>query len=172
MDSFVAEIRIFTGDFPPMGWALCDGQILPISQNTALFSLIGTMYGGNGTQNFALPNLQARIPMQAGLGPGLSQRSLGEAGGEATHALLASEMPSHNHTLQAVETVATASTPSQAMFAKTVSPQPPYHDPTDLKTMGGSTVGVSGGSQPHNNLQPYLVVNYIISLQGIYPARS
>lgn len=167
---FIGEIRMFAGDFAPRGWAFCNGQILPISQNTALFSLLGTAYGGNGTTNFALPNLQARIPIHAGQGPGLSPYFPGESGGVTTISLLTSEIPSHSHTLQATGAGADRGDPAQAMFASArtevygpqVSPPVPMHP---------QALTQAGQNQPHNNLQPYLVVNFIIALQGIYPSR-
>ena len=176
-DPFVAEIRIFPGNFAPTGWALCNGQLLPISQNTALFSLLGTTYGGDGKSNFALPNLQGRVALQAGQGPGLSHYDLGQAGGEAAHALSTAEMPSHAHQLQAVDAVATTTAANGGKFAKTTSPSPPYHTPTNLKSMGNGALGsgvlqAAGSGASHNNLQPYLVLNYIIALQGIFPPRS
>jgi microcystin-dependent protein len=175
MDPFVAEIRIFPFNFAPKGWAFCNGQLLSISQNTALFSLLGTFYGGNGVTTFALPDLQGAVPMSAGQGPGLSDRFLGEASGSDFVTLLTSEMPGHNHTVQADfdNNNATSITPAAAVlvnagttftFSVNASPQ--------LQTMNPSMVSIAGGSLPHNNLMPYLTLNYCIALQGVYPPRT
>jgi len=173
-DNFVAEIRIFPFNFAPVGWALCNGQILPISQNTALFSLLGTTYGGNGQSTFALPDLQGRAPMHSGQGQGLSQRFLGEEGGEENVTLLISEMPSHTHTVNA-KTSGGQTNPAglvwgtasaakvAALFYAPVAPSPVPMNPGALT--------VAGGSQPHNNMMPYLILNFNIALQGIFPPR-
>jgi microcystin-dependent protein len=166
---FVAEIRIFTGGFAPKGWALCDGQLMSISQNTALFSLLGTTYGGNGTSNFALPNLQGCAPMQAGQGPGLSLRDLGETAGEQTVTLLQTEMPSHSHQAQGLASGANASSPANALWAQTRGDL--YAD-TQNTNMAPLATTISGGNLPHNNMPPFLGLNFIIALQGVYPARS
>lgn len=171
-DQFVAEIRIFAGNFPPSGWAFCDGQLMPISQNTALFSLLGTTYGGNGVSNFALPNLNQRAPLHAGAGVGLTPRELGETGGAATHALVASEMPGHTHGLQASAAVATTTAANGNMLATVNAPNPPYHDPTMLAPMGPGVLGSNGSGAPHENRQPYLTLSFIIALQGIFPPRA
>ena len=172
-DPFVAEIRIFPFNFAPKGWAWCDGQLLPLSQNTALFSLLGTFYGGDGKSTFALPDLQGRVPVHQGQGPGLSERFIGEAGGSETVSLLASEMPAHTHALAASAAAAYARGPSQELVANqnggVNSYAPAAASPPAL--LAASAIGVSGGGQPHNNLAPYLVVNYCIALQGIYPQR-
>lgn len=171
-DPFVAEIRIVGFNFPPRGWATCDGQLLPISQNTALFSLLGTTYGGNGMSNFALPNLAGRAPLHPGQGPGLSLYDLGETGGSQTVQLLDSEMPAHSHFARAAEVPATANDPTDRLPA--VAPEDTYQD-RGGKTpaaMHSATVGVAGGGQPHNNLQPGLVLNFVIALQGIFPPRG
>ena len=173
-DPFLGEVRIFAGNFPPNGWAFCNGQLLPISQNTALFSILGTTYGGDGKSNFALPNLLQRMPMHTGYsqGPGLSDRMLGEMGGSSAVTLLQSEMPVHNHAQQASTVVASTIGANNGMLSKPISPNPPYHDPVNLQALGPAALGVSGGSAPHNNLQPYLQVNFIIAMQGIFPPRS
>jgi microcystin-dependent protein len=168
MDPFIAEIRIVGFNFAPQGWAFCDGQILPLSQNTALFSLLGTTYGGNGLSTFALPDLQGRAPMQEGQGPGLSFRSLGEEGGSTLVSLLESEIPNHNHQIRTVNDPGLQSSPqgafpSRANMYKTL--------PGSTSPMNASIMTPSGGSLPHNNMQPYLTLNYIIALQGIFPPR-
>ncbi|MBF6595121.1 MAG: phage tail protein [Thermaceae bacterium] len=172
MDPFVAEIRIFAGNFPPKGWALCNGQLLPISQNTALFSLLGATYGGDGKSNFALPNLQGSAPMHPGQGPGLSLHNLGESGGSPTVTLLASEMPAHSHALQAINDIADSATPNpNEGLARGVNLQP-YASVAPNSALSPQAVGVVGSSQPHNNLQPYLTLTFIIALQGVFPPRS
>lgn len=170
-DPFVAEIRIFAGNFAPRGWAFCNGQVLPISQNTALFSLLGTTYGGDGSSNFALPNLQDRFPMHPGVGPGLSPRSLGEQNGSATVTLLTSEIPSHSHALQAAAAGDTG-TPSAAVVPAATGGALVYGAPSDPVSMAGGTLGPAGSNVPHPNRQPYLALSFIIALQGIFPPRS
>lgn len=167
MDPFVGEIRVVGFNFAPTGWALCNGQLLPISQNTALFSLLGTTYGGDGKSNFALPNLQGRAVMHPGNGPGLTTRYLGETGGTASETLSQAQMPAHNHALNAASGSASTGTPSGAnsLAAGTVNT---YGAATNMVPMGEA----KGGGQPHNNMQPYEVLNFVIALQGIYPPRS
>jgi microcystin-dependent protein len=173
MDPFVAEIRIFPFNFAPKGWAFCDGQILPLSQNTALFSLLGTTYGGDGKSNFALPNMQGNAPMHPGQGPGLSLHDLGETGGSETVTLLESEMPAHSHGMMAASASATKSIPTGNSFAR-VSGATPYQPPAGaaLAPMADTGVAPAGGDQPHNNLEPYLTLNFCIALQGVYPPRT
>jgi microcystin-dependent protein len=173
MDPFVAEIRVFGFNFAPKGWAFCDGQILPISQNTALFSLLGTTYGGNGTSTFGLPNLQGSAPMFHGQGPGLSARVIGETGGEAAVTLLESEMPSHTHgaTAQTVDPGDTRIPASQLNLGSGATGGI-YSASAPSGTMDPAATSMSGGNQPHNNLQPYLTLNFCLALQGIFPARS
>jgi len=171
---FVAEIRIFGFNFAPKGWAFCDGQILPLSQNTALFSLLGTTYGGDGKSNFALPNLQGSAPMQQGQGPGLSLRDLGETGGETTVSLLQSEIPSHTHTASASGGGGSANDPTGGVWAATVIAR---QGTNTYGTAGGATMSpvalsIAGGDQPHNNMMPYLTLNFCIALQGVYPPRT
>jgi microcystin-dependent protein len=170
---FVAEIRIFAGNFAPTGWALCNGQLIPISQNTALFSLLGTTYGGDGKSNFALPNMQGSAPMQAGQGPGLSLRDLGEAGGEQTVTLLQTEMPAHTHGVQASTTGGLPS-PTNNAWASGLKGHPgSYAAPGSGNVqMSPSGTSISGGNLPHNNMQPYLALTFIIALQGVFPPRS
>ena len=170
MDPFVAEIRIFGFNFAPTGWAQCNGQLLPISQNTALFSLLGTFYGGDGKSTFALPNLQGSAPMHQGQSPGTSDRVLGEQSGEQYVTLIQSEMPAHPHALNAVESTASARQPPGQMFAvgEAISD---YHTGAPNTNMHPSFLALVGGSLPHNNMQPYLALNFCIALQGVFPAR-
>ncbi len=170
-DPFVAEIRMFPFNFAPRGWAWCDGQLLPISQNTALFSLLGTTYGGNGKSNFALPDLQGRAAMHPGQGPGLSLHDLGETGGSATVTLLQSEVPSHTHTLRATPRQGELNDPSSAVALAQVTGGI-YTPAANLFSMAPESLTPSGGDQPHNNMMPYLTVYFCIALQGIYPPRS
>lgn len=171
-DPYVAEIRIFPFNFAPKGWAFCDGQLLPISQNTALFALLGTTYGGDGKSTFALPDLQGRAPLQPGQGPGLSLYDLGQQDGSETVTLLASEMPLHNHTLRA-DTIDLGDTniPNpNATFAQSAGGTLyATSSDTHLRT---DALGITGGSQPHTNMQPYLTLNFCIALQGVFPPRS
>lgn len=174
-DPFLAEIRIFGGNFAPTGWALCNGQLMSISQNTALFALLGTTYGGDGRVTFGLPNLQGATPMQQGQGPGLSPRYLGELGGTPTVTLLQSEMAMHTHTALSFDGAGTDTTPTNNTWAQSRSGRsgdPLYSTgvaPNIL--MNGQAVLPTGGSQPHNNMPPYLTVTFIIALQGIFPQR-
>lgn len=170
-DPFVGEIRMFAGNFPPTGWALCNGQLLPISQNTALFSILGTTYGGDGRSNFALPNLQGNMPLGAGNGPGLTPRSLGETGGEPTHTLQQAEMPQHNH---AVQTAAAADSnqPSPTAMLAQSSSTALYHGLTNPASMAASAVQGNGAGWAHNNQPPVLALSFIIAMQGIFPPRS
>jgi microcystin-dependent protein len=174
-DQFVGEVRMFSGNFAPLGWAFCNGQVLPISQNTALFSLLGTNYGGNGTSNFALPNLQGAFPMHAGAsaGPGRSQRLVGEVGGVAAVALTTAQLPSHGHGMEAVSAATTGMPDATVSLAPTSNGSPLYRapDPIYLAT-APSDLAASGGNGAHDNLPPYLAVNFIIALQGIFPPRA
>jgi len=172
-DPFVAEIRIVPFNFAPRGWAWCDGQLLPLSQNTALFSLLGTTYGGNGKSNFALPDLQGSAVMGPGQGPGLSLRDLGEQGGSETVSLLQSEIPSHAHTMQAMSFPANASVASPgAAIARSAggSAHAPAGGPAAV--MAPQALAPSGGDLPHNNMMPYLTMYFIIALQGVFPPRT
>lgn len=174
-DQFVAEIRIFPFNFPPTGWAFCNGQLMPISQNTALFSLLGTTYGGDGKSSFALPDLEGAAPMQPGQGPGLSLHDLGETGGTDSVTLLVSEMPLHSHSVQ-VDAVdfADVSAPASTTVLARSSNGLAYQSNTtqNLVTMDFQTAPPAGGGLPHNNLMPYLTLNFCIALQGIFPPRS
>lgn len=171
-DPFVAEIRIFPFNFAPTGWAWCDGQLLPLSQNTALFSLLGTTYGGNGKSNFALPDLQGRAPMQPGQGPGLSLHDLGETGGSETVSLLESEIPAHSHTLRAnvVDLADTNVVSASASFA--LSSGGALYQASPNANAADQALTPGGGDQPHNNLQPYLTFYFAIALQGVFPPRT
>jgi microcystin-dependent protein len=170
-DPFVAEIRIFAGNFAPRGWALCNGQLLPISQNTALFSLLGTTYGGDGKSTFALPDLQGSAPMQEGQGPGLSQRFLGEVGGEQTVTLLQSEMPSHPHSLNGTNQLQNLPDPANHTLAR-ANANAYVQAPASFTQMNPATaIGITGGSLPHTNMPPILTLTFIIALQGVFPAR-
>jgi microcystin-dependent protein len=170
-DQFLGEIRIFCGNFAPVQWALCDGQLLPISQNTALFSILGTYYGGNGTTNFALPNLQGAVPMDQGNGIGLSPRTIGQTGGEPSVTLNSGQLPAHAHSFQGVNALGVLSTPAGNLIAEQRT-LVPYATPATGVAMAPQAIGPAGGNSPHNNLQPYLVLTFIIALQGFYPNRS
>jgi microcystin-dependent protein len=171
-DPFVAEIRIFPFNFAPKGWAWCDGQLMPLSQNTALFSLLGTTYGGDGKSTFALPNLQGRAPMHPGQGPGLSLHDLGEESGAETVTLLQTEMPAHPHAMRG-DTVDTADTnvPSpNASFAQSTGGT--LYQASQNTQLAPEALTPAGGDQPHNNMQPYLTFYFNIALQGVFPPRS
>jgi microcystin-dependent protein len=172
-DQFVAEIRIFPFNFPPTGWAFCDGQLMPISQNTALFSLLGTTYGGDGKSTFALPDLQGSAPMQPGQGQGLSQRDLGEMSGVESITLLTSEIPLHTHQLKASTDPADNNIPSPARSLAATAKEFGYQSTTNsnLVNMAPQVLAPAGGGLPHNNMQPYLTLSFCIALQGIFPQR-
>jgi microcystin-dependent protein len=171
-EPFIAEIRIFPFQFTPLGWAKCNGQLLPISQNTALFSLLGTFYGGDGKSTFALPDLQGRSPVDQGQGAGLSDRFIGEQGGVSSVTLLQSEMPIHNHTLRAAPDPGDLAAPDASRSLARSQPSIYKQPAAALAPMSPNAVGVSGGDLPHNNMMPYLVLNFCIALQGIFPPRS
>ncbi|HWM93168.1 MAG TPA: tail fiber protein [Thermoanaerobaculia bacterium] len=173
-DPFVAEIRIFPFNFAPKGWAWCDGQLLPLSQNTALFSLLGTTYGGNGKSNFALPDLQGRAPMHPGQGPGLSLHDLGETGGSETVTLLESEIPAHSHALTSQGAAGNRTNPVGNSIARVAGATPylPASPTPPLVSMSDQALAPAGGDQPHNNLQPYLTFYFCIALQGVFPPRG
>jgi len=168
-EPFIAEIRIFASNFAPRGWAFCDGQLLSIAQNTALFSLVGTLYGGNGETTFGLPNLQGRAPMHPGLGPGLTRRQQGETGGVSTVTLSENQLPSHTHPLTITTEAATTNHPENAVPAATR--EDTYSAEGSVAVMAGIT-GATGGGRAHNNLQPYLALPFIIALTGVYPSRG
>lgn len=172
MDAFVAEIRLFPFTFAPKGWALCNGQLLPISQNTALFSLLGTFYGGDGKSTFGLPNLPGHVVMGPGEGPGLSDRFLGEDIGSDTATLLASEIPLHTHPIMASAEEGELATAAPLRVLAAAAEGNAYGPAGSLAPMAGEAVQPAGDSLPHNNLMPYLVLNYCIALQGIFPPRS
>jgi microcystin-dependent protein len=172
MDPFVAEIRICAFNFPPKGWAGCYGQLLPLSQNTALFSLLGTTYGGDGKSTFALPDLQGSAPMHPGQGPGLSERFLGEVGGSQTVTLLQTEMPVHSHSFGVYASdPADRFSPTNSTACRSNNGQA-WGPANNLVIMSGDTLEASGGNLPHNNMQPYLTLNFNIALQGVFPPRG
>jgi len=174
-DPFVAEIRIFAGNFAPTGWATCDGQLLPISQNTALFSLLGTFYGGNGQSTFALPNLQDSVPLFWGQGAGLSDYSLGQQSGTPYVTLLQSEMPFHTHTMMASNEIGEDRTAVGETFAQSTGGAwyLPYTQGQMVDLSDAPPVlAIAGGSLPHNNMQPYLTLTFIIAMQGVFPPRG
>lgn len=172
MDPFVAEIRIFPFNFAPRGWAICNGQILPISQNTALFSLLGTTYGGDGKSTFALPNFQGAAPIHQGQGPGLSLFDLGQTGGSDTVSLLAIEMPNHAHVINGKNATGNTNLPTGNMLSNTPNTNPMYVTGSFPNVIMGFGVSTAGGDFPHNNMQPYLTLNFCIALQGVFPPRS
>lgn len=174
-DPFVAEIRIFPFNFAPKGWAFCDGQLLPISQNTALFSLLGTVYGGDGKSTFALPDLQGSAPMHPGQGQGLSLFDLGQIGGSETITLLQSEMPAHTHGVgRALNDAGNSITPVNSVWAQSAAGRGGaalYKDGSPTGPVNNQSLNLAGGGLPHNNMQPYLTLNFCIALQGVFPAR-
>jgi microcystin-dependent protein len=171
-DQFVAEIRIFPFNFPPTGWAFCDGQLLPISQNTALFSLLGTFYGGDGKSTFALPDMQGNAPMQSGQGQGLSERFIGELSGSESITLLVSEIPLHTHQLMVSAEIGDVQTPTvDTALARSGGGSAYTTGVANLVQLAPQALAPAGGSLPHNNMQPYLTLNFCIALQGIFPQR-
>ncbi len=170
-EPFVAEIRMFGFNFAPRGWAACDGQLLPISQNTALFSLLGTTYGGNGQSNFGLPNLMGNLAIGFGQGQGLSIRDLGEQGGQATVTLSAAQLPPHAHALMATA-APTTTNPAGAALSPTATGAPAYRIPGAMAAMAGTSLAAAGQSLPHENRPPCLTLMFCIALQGVFPARS
>lgn len=164
---YLAELKLVSFNFAPKGWAVCNGQLLPINQNQAIFSLVGTYYGGNGQSNFALPNLQGRTPISMS-----SNFVMGEVGGEENHTLLSTEVPTHTHLVNALKSNATLDLPTGNYFANATGTLTVYNSLASPVALNGATISPVGGSQPHSNLQPYLVMNWIISLQGIFPSRN
>jgi microcystin-dependent protein len=171
-EPFLGEIRLFGFNYAPNGWAFCQGQLLPIAQNSALFALLGTMYGGNGQTTFALPDFRGRVPVGMGQGPGLPSYTQGEMSGEVSHTLIISEMPSHNHLVSPSQSAGTANPAGAFPGSDQRTPLNIYNATADGPTMNPQVVGQTGGSQPHNNMQPYLAMNYCIALNGIFPPRS
>jgi microcystin-dependent protein len=169
-EPFVGEIRMFAGNFAPQGWALCDGQLLAVSQNDALFSLLGTIYGGDGRTTFGLPDLRGRIPIHAGTGPGLSPRTLGAKGGAEGVTITVNQLPSHTHPLTATQE--TASDREPVGKSPATSTGQVYTEIFDPQTMSASSIGQVGGSQAHTNVMPFLCVHFIIALFGIFPSRN
>jgi microcystin-dependent protein len=164
-EPFLAEVRIVSFNFAPRGWAFCDGQLLPINQNQALFSLLGTIYGGDGRTTFALPDLRGRVPIHSG-----NSHSPGQRGGQQDHTLALDELPQHTHQVNASAQDANTSDPAGNVLA--VVPGRIYHDPSNLNPLSASSVGDTGGGQAHENMQPYLALNFIIALQGLFPSRN
>lgn len=169
-EPFIGEISWFAGNFAPRGWAFCDGQLLPISSNTALFSLLGTTYGGDGKTTFALPDMRGRVAIHRGQGPGLSNRSLGEKSGDESTTLTVNQMPAHTHALHASNSAATSASPSGAVPANTGRAN--NYDSAVNTDMNPSSIAATGGGQAHNNMQPYNTLSCIIALQGLYPSRN
>lgn len=170
-EPFVGEIRIFAGSFAPVGWAFCEGQLLPISENDALFTLIGTTYGGDGQSTFALPDLRGRVPIHQGQGPGLSSHILAESGGAEEITLTATQIPAHQHVLTGTSAIGDEPSPANHFLARTTNTDIYTGDAPDVN-MAAAAIGPTGGSQPHTNFQPYLCVNFIISLFGIFPQQN
>ncbi|MCG8416402.1 MAG: tail fiber protein [Proteobacteria bacterium] len=164
-EPFLAEIRIVGFNFAPRGWAFCDGQILPINQNQSLYSLLGTTYGGDGRTSFALPDLRGRTPTHVGNGHPLGQR-----GGEETHTLSTAEMPAHRHVVRASSVDGTSPLPADAALARSTNQI--YHEPTNLEPMNSGSVASVGGSQGHENMQPFITLNFCIALMGLFPSRN
>lgn len=169
-EPFIGEIRMFAGNFAPRGWAFCDGQLLAVSEHDALFSLFGTIYGGDGRTTFGLPELRGRIPIHAGSGPGLSPRTLGAKSGTENETIVSNTMPSHTHAWRTTTGAAQNASPIGAMLAKPAANVYETIDPTD--SMAADMVQPTGGSQSHDNVMPYLCVNFIVALQGIYPSQN
>jgi len=171
MDPYLGEIRIFAGNYAPSGWAFCDGTVLPVSQNSALFSIIGGLYGGNGTTTFALPNLMGNVPIHQGAGLGLTPRTVGESGGEAAITLLETQIPNHTHTINA-ELAPTGLEPTQAVWSSTATTRGSKVYSSNVDTpMSPLALGVTGSSTSHNNMQPFVAMSFIISLEGNYPPK-
>lgn len=177
MEPFIAQITLFASDFAPRGWALCQGQLLSVVQNTALFSLIGITYGGNGVQTFTLPDLRGRVPIQPGQGPGLSNYIIGEVGGVEHETLLITQLPQHNHMLMASNQIANSANPSGNFPAVTTDAAGTGADPRGYlgaadTTMNPMAITPTGGNQPFSIMQPFLAINFIIAMEGVFPSRS
>jgi microcystin-dependent protein len=170
-DPFVAEIRIFGFNFAPIGWAWCNGQLMPISQNTALFALLGTTYGGDGKSTFALPNLEGSAAMHPGQGQGLSLYDLGQTGGTENITLIQSEMPGHSHEVQGQSSFANSTSPEGRLWSRPFGGGSMYGPSANATTMALEAIAPSGGSLPHNNMMPYLTLTFCIALQGVFPQR-
>lgn len=170
-EPFIGQIVMFAGNFAPRGWAFCNGQLLAIAQNTALFSILGTTYGGNGQTTFALPDLRGRVPVHPGQGPGLSNYSLGQSGGAESVTLNAAQLPPHNHSVACSSDDATSGDPN-ANFPSAFTQKIYANAATPGRFMNGGVISPVGGGQPHTNIQPYLCVNFIIALEGIFPSRN
>jgi microcystin-dependent protein len=174
-EPYIGEISVFAGNFPPRGWAFCDGQLLSIAQNTALFAILGTTYGGNGQTTFGLPDLRGRAPLHAGQGPGLSGRLIGEAGGQERVVLSAAQMPAHTHSANGSPAAAAALSPGGNVWAAApAGGASNYLSAPDAPSavMAAEAVGLAGGGQGHENMQPYLGVNFIIAMEGVFPPRN
>ncbi|NOX43740.1 MAG: phage tail protein [Gammaproteobacteria bacterium] len=177
-EPFIAEVRMWGCNYAPRGWAFCDGQLLPVAENTALFSLVGTLYGGDGRTTLGLPNLTDRSPMQQGSGPGLSSRPIGQFGGTAQEVLAEAQIPTHDHIVRGVTAAGSAATPASDLYMgqdKSSRGESIFYTSTDTTmntTLSAEAIGASGSSQAHENQQPFLGVNFCIALQGIYPSRS
>jgi len=171
-EPFIGEIRMFAGNFAPRGWAKCEGQLLAINQYNALFSILGTRYGGDGHTTFALPDLRGRVAIGSGTGPGLTPRSLSQRSGSETNMLTVANLPAHNHSINAVTADGNTSVPGGNLPAGTKLLDKEYSDATATTTMNATMVSSTGGGQAVNNMQPYLTVTYIIALQGIYPTPN
>jgi len=175
-EPFIAQITMFAGNFAPRSWALCDGQLLPIAQNSALFSILGTTYGGDGRTTFALPELRGRFPMHQGTGPGLRNKRLGERGGVEDTVLTSAQMPPHTHvgTMKAASTIGDAASPAGNHLAQSNDGENNFSNSSSDASLAANslTIGSSGGGQAHTNMPPFLAVNFIIALQGIFPSRN
>jgi microcystin-dependent protein len=172
LDPFLGQIVMFAGNFAPTGWALCQGQVLPIAQNTALFSLLGTAYGGDGVNTFALPDLRGRLPIHMGQGPGLTPRQAGDAGGQEAVTLTVQQLPTHTHAVICGAGAANSVSPAGSFWATDPGGNTAPYSNTAGAQMASGAIGSAGGNQPHDNVQPFLVINYIIALSGIYTPRS
>ena len=171
-EPFIGEIRMFAGNFAPRGWALCDGQLLAVSQNDALFSLLGTTYGGDGRTTFGLPDMRGRIPVHPGSGPGLSNRRWGEKGGAEMHTLTTNELPNHTHSVQVINKPGDSGTPENRLWAASSGAPLSYSDANPDTDMATQMINNIGGSQQHQNMMPNFCIHFIIALFGIYPSRN